>query len=62
MKRYDNPQDNYVLIKELGQSTFDTIKKSNVKIKKSNHAMKIINKSNVVEGVNDSEILNELIY
>ncbi len=34
MKRYDNPQDNYVLIKELGQSTFDTIKKVMFKLRR----------------------------
>ena len=60
MKRYDNPWDNYVLIKELGQGTFGTVQKVMLKSRRVYRAMKIINKSNVVEGVNDSEILNEI--
>ncbi len=60
MKRYDNPWDNYVLIQELGQGTFGTVKKVMLKSRRVYRAMKIINKSNVVEGVNDSEILNEI--
>ncbi len=59
MKRYDNPWDNYVLIKELGQGTFGTVQKVMLKSRRVYRAMKIINKSNVVEEVNDSEILNE---
>ena len=34
MKKYDNPQDNYVLIKELGQATFDTVKKVILKLRR----------------------------
>lgn len=34
MKRYDNPQDNYVLIKELGQNTFDIVKKVMLKLRR----------------------------
>ena len=34
MKRYDNPQDNYVLIKELGQGTFDIVKKVMLKLRR----------------------------
>ena len=34
MKRYDNPQDNYVLIKVLGQGTFDTVKKVILKLRR----------------------------
>ena len=62
MKRYDNPWNNYVLVQDIGQGTFGTVKKVMLKSKRVYRAMKIINKSNVVEGVNDSEILNELIY
>ena len=60
MKRYDNPWNNYVLVQDIGQGTFGTVKKVMLKSKRVYRAMKIINKSNVVEGVNDSEILNEI--
>ena len=60
MKRYDNPWNNYVLVQDIGQGTFGTVKKVMLKSKRVYRAMKIINKSNVVEGVNDSEVLNEI--
>ena len=60
MKRYDNPWDNYEEIDDLGQGTFGVVKKVILKSRRVYRAMKIINKSNVVKGIDNSEVLNEI--
>ena len=60
MKRYDNPWDNYEEIEDLGQGTFGVVKKVILKSRRVYRAMKIINKSNVVKGIDNSEVLNEI--
>ena len=59
IKRFDNPWDNYEEVEDLGCGTFGLVKKVILKSRRDFRAMKIINKSNVVEGVDNSEILNE---
>ena len=60
MKRNQNPWENYKEICDLGSGTFGTVKKVILNTTRVIRAMKIIPKSNILEGIDSSTVISEI--
>ena len=58
IKKTTNPEETYTQIKELGEGAFGKVIKVEHKISKECRAIKIIDKANLIKGMEDNEIEN----
>ena len=60
IKKTTNPEETYTQIKELGEGAFGKVIKVEHKFTKEYRAIKIIDKTNLIDGIEDNEIENEI--
>ena len=60
MKRNQSPWENYKEICDLGAGTFGIVKKVLLNTTRVLRAMKVIPKSNILEGIDNSTVISEI--